>query len=636
MGPSKFTCSASYQCVCAPGRPVSLRTARNHRKAAQRERRRNGNLNSLPHPLPYSEEAVQDIAVQEDAGVDEDFQAHVDISDRSPASERINTRRSILTSPSPENPDTENEVVSTTPIGLIEKGNQGNQDSSSFTGPPHDHPVIFEDNDIEFPGTLSEGPDDTLEEGASKSNSESSSASDLSGFMMQSLPELRLRQFVQNTPWVLGFGIKHNCTVAQMEDLLIREKALYKSWGGLRKAIIRSSGLNCLMFPFCSSNHEALEKNSDGNLNNCSHKLCRKQGVKKETREYEYLSLWERLEGRLKSNSQGPELYSYYQEGIKRANGQVNNDEDTEEIIYEDFFSGALFQKAQQSLGGIDNIRYDIFLFLTTDGVDPFKSTSYSYWPVVLFIGNLPPWERFKMHNILPVMIIPGPKSPVNITSFLKPVLDEIKELSSTWLEVLMWDGCVRRVRVHLLFAMGDLPAMAKLCHLRGHNALFPCRYCHIRGIRKDNHCYYPHRVVLDIKNENGSVRKRKVVNSWDIRHLPIRQEKDLYESYSSIGAAQDMGNTAQAEELAKSQGLSGFKDCPLNGRMSPLLEMDTIVPFRSFPIDTMHLLFLNVPKQMLSLWMVMDPEAKHVAFLSDKKVFDAVNERIQNAGSGM
>jgi len=72
---------------------------------------------------------------------------------------------------------------------------------------------------------------------------------------------------------------------------------------------------------------------------------------------------------------------------------------------------------------------HDIALSLSLDGVQLTNMKNHEIWPVVLFNLNLPPNERTKMKNILTSIIIPGPKSPGDLDSFLHPLVEEMHEL---------------------------------------------------------------------------------------------------------------------------------------------------------------------------------------------------------------
>lgn len=128
---------------------------------------------------------------------------------------------------------------------------------------------------------------------------------------------------------------------------------------------------------------------------------------------YSYIGIEESIKAAVRSGKVGPALLQYYQE-------HVDNlfNEETDQAPYLDFFCISLFRKAVVKLGGVAAVKNDIFLMLSTDGVQAFNSVEYSYWPLIVIISNLPPSEGFKLHNVLPLMPIPGPKAPFNLVSF--------------------------------------------------------------------------------------------------------------------------------------------------------------------------------------------------------------------------
>lgn len=87
-------------------------------------------------------------------------------------------------------------------------------------------------------------------------------------------------------------------------------------------------------------------------------------------------------------------MFEYYHEGLRKVSDAYRGRRGEREYV--DFFSGSLFEETVQSLGGVEAVKHDIFVFLTTDGAQPFNSSTYSYWPVVLMIGNPESSKRFK------------------------------------------------------------------------------------------------------------------------------------------------------------------------------------------------------------------------------------------------
>lgn len=66
---------------------------------------------------------------------------------------------------------------------------------------------------------------------------------------------------------------------------------------------------------------------------------------------------------------------------------------------------------------------------LNVDFFQPFKHVTASYGVIYLAILNLPRSERLKKENILIIGIIPPfEHEPDSLNSFLKPMVDELKE----------------------------------------------------------------------------------------------------------------------------------------------------------------------------------------------------------------
>jgi hypothetical protein len=82
--------------------------------------------------------------------------------------------------------------------------------------------------------------------------------------------------------------------------------------------------------------------------------------------------------------------------------------------------------------------------------------------------------------------VIPGPKQCKDLNSFLIPLLDELLELE----EGVKTSGLTPEgkcypfvLRAFIIIGFGDIPAIAKLLFIKGHNVLTPCRACYIQGV---------------------------------------------------------------------------------------------------------------------------------------------------------
>jgi len=71
-------------------------------------------------------------------------------------------------------------------------------------------------------------------------------------------------------------------------------------------------------------------------------------------------------------------------------------------------------------------------LGLATDGFNPFgnMNTTYSMWPVLVKVYNLPPWSCTAASNCIMALLIPGPKSlGKDFDVFLQPLIEELLKL---------------------------------------------------------------------------------------------------------------------------------------------------------------------------------------------------------------
>ena len=79
---------------------------------------------------------------------------------------------------------------------------------------------------------------------------------------------------------------------------------------------------------------------------------------------------------------------------------------------------------------GTDDNERAITLQFALDDVQTHKLGFNDVWPLICLNLNLPPSERFQEDNVLPLAITPGLKEPVNLDSFISPMVDEVLHLS--------------------------------------------------------------------------------------------------------------------------------------------------------------------------------------------------------------
>ena len=74
---------------------------------------------------------------------------------------------------------------------------------------------------------------------------------------------------------------------------------------------------------------------------------------------------------------------------------------------------------------------YDTVLMLSIDGVQLYENKVSSCWVYIWILIDLGPDKRYKIRNVLPGGIIPGPGSPKDLNSFLFPSLAHLSVLQN-------------------------------------------------------------------------------------------------------------------------------------------------------------------------------------------------------------
>ena len=181
-------------------------------------------------------------------------------------------------------------------------------------------------------------------------------------------------------------------------------------------------------------------------------------------------------------------------------------------------------------------------LGLSADGINPFSnmSSSYSCWPVILCIYNLPPWLCMKRRFTMLTLLISGPKQPGNdIDIYLEPLIDDLKVL---WSGIDCYDSFKKEnfiLRGVLLWTINDFPAYGNLsgCLVKGYKGCPICgeqtsatRLKHCRKM-----CYMGHRRFLP---EKHYYRKQKLAfnGEQELREAPTPMTgEDIYKEIRLI-----------------------------------------------------------------------------------------------------
>ena len=94
---------------------------------------------------------------------------------------------------------------------------------------------------------------------------------------------------------------------------------------------------------------------------------------------------------------------------------------------------------------------------------------------------NLPRSERFKKENVILVGIIPPlGHEPASLNTFMRPLVDEVKEFWVTGVRLNTAESPRYKVlfKLALMCVACDIPAAKKCCGFKGHSANYGCSRC--------------------------------------------------------------------------------------------------------------------------------------------------------------
>ncbi|KAF8685506.1 Transposase family tnp2 [Rhizoctonia solani] len=225
---------------------------------------------------------------------------------------------------------------------------------------------------------------------------------------------------------------------------------------------------------------------------------------------------------------------------------------------------------------------HEIALGIAMDGTCPFKRRNNTCWPILIINYNLPPNKRTLIENMICVGVIPGPKCPSNINSFLQPLIDELRDLARGVAAVDVNQHQLFALCAHLLIIFGDIPALTKILKFVGHNGCLPCQFCLMPTVPGPtlgggSHCYCP------LHQPNGF--------QMDPLNLPLRKHNQCTATGLKVLKAK---NTAEQKQLATESGIKG---------VTLFARVPSVSIPRSFPVDLMHMVWQNLIPQLIELW---------------------------------
>jgi hypothetical protein len=270
--------------------------------------------------------------------------------------------------------------------------------------------------------------------------------------------------------------------------------------------------------------------------------------------------------------------------------------------IYDDILSGAAY------LDLIDNGKigkYDTVLMLSIDGAQLYESKKSDCWIYIWILVDLAPENRYKIRNILPGGIIPGPEAPGDLDSFLFPGLAHLAALQREGLPI--WNSYEQERTVaflYLLLVLADSVAMAGISGSVGHHGRKGCRLlCGFIGRNKVRGAHYYPALLRPTGFDDHRTSSHPDV---DVNSLPIPN----HETYrADLRFVVTTPNPTAYERRRFNTGIgkpSIFAGIPRK------LALPTC-----FPGDLMHQPLINLTALLLDLWCAR-PDARDYDRSSD------------------
>lgn len=263
--------------------------------------------------------------------------------------------------------------------------------------------------------------------------------------------------------------------------------------------------------------------------------------------------------------------------------------------VYDDILSGQAYLNA--ALEAPIN-EYDTVLMFSVDGAQLCEHKKSDCWIYIWIVLNLGPDERYKIRNIPPGGVIPGPERPKNLDSFLFSGLAHVSALQREGL--LIWDAYHQRRALSFLFlllVLADTIAMTELTGSVGHLGRKGCRLlCGFAGRNKHGGSqYYPALLRPHGFGDHPSSSHPDV----DINDLP---DPDPEEYRQNLYYVISSGHETELERRRLQTGIG--KPSIFDG-IPRILKLPTC-----FGGDLMHQPIINLPALFLDL-LCARPDAR-------------------------
>lgn len=275
----------------------------------------------------------------------------------------------------------------------------------------------------------------------------------------------------------------------------------------------------------------------------------------------------------------------------------------SDQRTYSDFGDSFVHTVVHPQMGELFENPQDVAFALSTDGAQLTMKKQSNTWILILTILNLPPEIRYKSENVIINFATPGPNSPRDIESFIRPLFEEMAQGSEG---IWIWDALDSAyilIKACIAIGAGDMLGSAKINGMAGHAAIHGDRFSMVQAAkssmaRGSKAQYYP---ILTPDTYNSSRPQ------YSYAELPIRDHEKYFETLRELECA---GNENQRRKITKATGISRLPLCAA----SQAFFHPTF-----FPLDPFHLIYENCMAFIWDLWTI-ESDKDEIMHISEEK----------------
>lgn len=256
---------------------------------------------------------------------------------------------------------------------------------------------------------------------------------------------------------------------------------------------------------------------------------------------------------------------------------------------YSDFADSSIHRLQYSEMDLFQDPR-DIAFALSTDGAQLTMKKQSNTWIMILILMNLPPELRSQSRHVIVCFATPGPNSPGDIESFMRPLFEEFARLAAG---VWIWDSLDAAYffhRSYTVMVLGDMLGSAKMNGMSGHSAVRGDRFTEVEGARSSTQSgakaqYYP-----SSPPSNATYNPARPP-TYDLTNLPRRNQAEYWRTLTSIHNA---GSKRALAVISKNTGVARIPLCVA----SPAFLHPSY-----FPLDPFHLFYENCMPFIWDTW---------------------------------